>query len=261
MSYRGRIIGAIIGLLLFRHPVGMLIGFLVGLYFDKGYAGLRKGNASNTREHIQDIRALFMPFLFTSLGHLAKSDGRISEAEISHAEDVMKHYGFDVGMREEAIRWFQDGAKKDSRYEELLQEFAAAIRDKPDVKKVVLELLVSLAMADGIIHPREEALLLKIAVTLGVHERMFQLLLNQLKGQQAFGKADSNHELAEACRVLGVNESDSMDVIKKAYRKLMSEHHPDKLIAQGVPEAAIRMATEKSQVIQSAYEIVKKHKT
>ena len=67
--------------------------------------------------------------------------------------------------------------------------------------------------------------------------------------------------LSEAYKVLGVKETDDDQVIKKAYRKLMSEHHPDKLIAQGVPEEAIKMATEKAQTIQAAYELIKKHRS
>jgi DnaJ like chaperone protein len=258
MSYWGRVIGTILLLLAFKNPIAALIGFAIGYYFDKSFSRLVRENKSQPDNDAIEIKALFMPFLFTTLGYLAKVDGRVSEAEIDHVEAVMKNYGFDDAARDDAIRFFQQGAKQDNHYDDLLQRFAFAVKRKPDVIKVVLEIVIGLAIADGIIHEKEEVLLTKIASTLGIHERIFKLLLAQIKGQQSFSKGNKVSELSEAYQVLGVNETDNEATIKKAYRKLMSEHHPDKLIAQGVPEAAIKIATEKSQVIQAAYEVIKK---
>lgn len=260
MTYIGRIIGTILALLAFKNILVAIIGFAIGYYFDKAFSRAMRDNMQPADDNVDNIRALFMPFLFTALGHLAKVDGRIAEAEIQHAEEVMKHYGFDVSARDQAIRWFQEGARQDNHFDELLNNFVHAVRHQPDVKKIMLEFLISLALADGRIHPKEEVLLLKIAVALGVHERAFQLLLNQLKGEQTYRKSTKQDPLEEAYKALGVNANDDMDVIKKAWRKLMSEHHPDKLMAQGVPEEAIKMATEKTQLIQSAYELIKKHR-
>jgi DnaJ like chaperone protein len=260
MKYFGRIVGTVLALLAFKNLIGALIGFAIGYYFDRAFAKVINANLKAPDDDVPDIKALFMPFMFTALGHLAKVDGRISEAEIQRVEDIMKHYGFDTAARDEAIRCFQDGAKQENHFDELLNAFVHAVRNKPDVKKIMLELLISLALADGLIHPKEESLLLKIAVALGVHERVFQLLLNQLKGQKTYSTSTKENALEQAYKALGVNESDDMDVIKKAYRRLMSEHHPDKLIAQGVPEEVIKIATEKVQIIQSAYELIKKQR-
>ena len=60
--------------------------------------------------------------------------------------------------------------------------------------------------------------------------------------------------------MLGVDESASNPEIKKAYRKLMSQHHPDKMAARGVPEEMIRMATEKTAEISKAYEMIKENR-
>ena len=67
-------------------------------------------------------------------------------------------------------------------------------------------------------------------------------------------------DLAAAFRVLGVQESDDSTVIKRAYRKLMSEHHPDKLVAKGLPPEMMELAKEKAQSIQAAYDLIKKEK-
>ena len=66
--------------------------------------------------------------------------------------------------------------------------------------------------------------------------------------------------LRQAYAVLGVEETDSDAKIKKAYRRMMNQHHPDKLVAKGLPEEMIKLATEKTQEIKSAYELIKKER-
>ena len=95
------------------------------------------------------------------------------------------------------------------------------------------------------------------------HAHIAQLLrMAQAQGQfhQAPGSQGSITRVEVAYEALGVEASATDAEIKRAYRKLISENHPDKLIAKGVPDAMIRLATEKSQEIQSAYEVIKKHR-
>ena len=260
MNYTWRIVLTLAGLFLTKRPLGAILGFLLGYYFDWKAAHRQQPSGKRVSEN---IRNQFLPFLFASLGYVAKSDGRISEAEVDHTEKIMEMYGFDTLTRKQAIEWFKSGSQPDNDYDKRLKDFAAIARFRPDVKKVMLEMLIGMALADGVIHPLEEQALLHIAVTLGVNKRLFQALLDQLKGQQAFrqsaGKSTSD-ALAEAYTALGVKPADDMATIKKAYRRRMSEHHPDKLMAQGVPEEVIKIATEKSQVIQAAYELICKHR-
>ena len=79
----------------------------------------------------------------------------------------------------------------------------------------------------------------------------------QYQGYQQGSQRASIDELGNAYQALGVTSSESDREIKKAYRKLMSQHHPDKLIAQGVPEDMIKVGTEKAQEIQAAYDLIK----
>jgi DnaJ like chaperone protein len=109
-----------------------------------------------------------------------------------------------------------------------------------------------------------------IAEELGISRGQFDQFLSMMEGGQQFGgqssrsryqsSADAGPTLADACKVLGVNSTDDAAVIKRAYRKLMSEHHPDKLVAKGLPPEMMEMAKQKTQAIQAAYDLIRQEK-
>jgi len=77
--------------------------------------------------------------------------------------------------------------------------------------------------------------------------------------QQGAGRTPANgQQLANAYKVLGIDKNTAMPVIKKAYKKLMSQHHPDKLIAKGLPPEMMESAKQKTQDIQAAYDLIMK---
>jgi len=130
----------------------------------------------------------------------------------------------------------------------------------------LLEFLFSIAGGDGEMHQGEKAILAKTANYLGIGSRQFEQLLAMLTAQQNFHGGNyqqqgrpqaSANDLENAYKALGVSSTTSDRDIKKAYRKLMSQHHPDKLVAQGVPEDMMKVATEKAQEIQVAYDLIK----
>ena len=133
--------------------------------------------------------------------------------------------------------------------------------------QTLLVFLISLAQADQQFDEAEHTALRRIALMLGLNGAQLEQLLRMVQAQghfhaggsgQGAGYTSSADTLAEAYVALGVDPSVDDKTLKRAYRKLMSEHHPDKLIAQGMPEDMVKLATEKSQEIQSAYELVKK---
>jgi DnaJ like chaperone protein len=148
-----------------------------------------------------------------------------------------------------------------------------------DLLQFFLELQVSAAFADGSLHPSERQVLHKIAQGLGFSseqlERRLQMQEAAFRFQQQGGnfgghqghgqssgwqQASQQNQLADAFKVLGVSESADGKEVKKAYRKLMNEHHPDKLMAKGLPPEMMNVAKEKSQEIQNAYDLIKKVK-
>ena len=103
-----------------------------------------------------------------------------------------------------------------------------------------------------------KSLLEQIAQQIGFSRAEFEQLMSMISAQGQFaGGANETVSIDQAYAALGVSESDSDKDIKRAYRKLMSKYHPDKLIGQGVPEDMIKIATERSQDIQAAYELIK----
>lgn len=265
--YIGRIIGILLGIFAFKSLLGVAIGFAAGWYFDRSLikASKRVPPAGQSAEG----KALFLQTLFTAMGRLAKADGRVSKEEIQYAESVIKKFELSAESRQQAIDWFREGVKDGGDFEALVARFVAHSRGNRLMRAQFLELLLEQTMVDEVLHPSEENELLNIAGLLGVPAAVFRALLQRFKAQFHFhqeyshyqqqGQQRSNSDqLSDAYQALGVQASDNDAVVKRAYRKLISANHPDKLIAKGLPEAAIKKATERSQAIQQAYEMIKK---
>ncbi len=263
----GKLIGGLIGFFsggLF----GAIIGLFAGHFFDKGIGQAMGFDYGADRAQLQ---RLFFETTFTIMGHLAKADGRISEEEIKQAEALMERLGLTPEHRKEAIKLFKQGSQADFQLEPVISTFINEGGRKHNLPILLLEFLFSIAMADGEMHQSEKEILAKTAGYLGIGSRQFEQLLAMLTAQQNFHGGNygggnyqqqgrpqaSANDLDNAYKALGVTSSTSDRDIKKAYRKLMSQHHPDKLVAQGVPEDMMKVATEKAQEIQAAYDLIK----
>lgn len=241
---------------------GGLIGLLVGHYFDKGLV-----NVLNpvSREQQAVIQEQFFQTVFLLLGKLAKADGRVSEQEIAHTEQLMSQMGLGSDHRQQAIAHFKRGTQPDLSVAATLQEFNAVCGGNRNLKRLLLNYLLSLALADGVLAGEEEKLLREVAGYLGISPALFDQLIAMIRAQSQFRgyqhgghrRAASENDLQTAYAALGVEPAHSDTEIKRAYRKLMSENHPDKLMGQGVPEDMIKLATERSQEIQTAYDLIR----
>ena len=260
MQIIGKIIGAVLGYMAARW-IGAIVGLIAGHYFDKGLAGAR-AHASAAKD-MPLAEHPFFATVFTAMGLLAKADGRISEQEIAGAERIMAELGLDGAARAEAIALFKRGAAADFQLEPQIAIFLRKTALQPELRQTLLEYLVAFALADGELHDVELDILQRVATYLGFDRRQFLQFLDMLQAQQRFHhqpgqRGASVDEVADAYRALGVSAAASDSEIKTAYRKLMSQHHPDKLIAQGVPENMVKLATEKAQEIQAAYALIEK---
>jgi len=252
----GKLAGALLG-----YSIGgiftAIIGLIVGHLFDRGYALAQMGVSPAERQRIQDR---FFTTVFTLLGHMAKADGRISEAEIHQTEQFMAQMGLTPEHRREAIRLFKSGAEAEFDPDRALQEFLSVCGRHPDLIRLLLVYLVNVAMADGRLDQSEEQVLRRVAQALGVTAAAFEQLIRMIRAQDTFrgGQPAGGDNLEAAYEALGVGSSADNTEIKKAYRRLMREYHPDKLIGQGVPDDMVKEATERSQEIQAAYNVIKK---
>ena len=263
----GKLIGGLLGFFTLG-VFGALIGLGIGHFFDKGLGRAMGFDYGVDRQRLQQ---LFFETSFKVMGHLAKADGRISEAEIAQAESLMSRLGLTDEHRKLAIEYFKSGAKPDFDLQSTINIFVQGGGRGHNLPIMLLEFLFSIAIADGELHPTEKSVLVSTAGYLGMNSHQFEQLLAMLVAQQSFQQQRGNSqgfsgrssvdELKNAYKALGLDSSVTDRELKKAYRKLMSQHHPDKLIAQGIPDDMMKVATEKAQEIQVAYDLIKKSRS
>ena len=253
-----KLIGVIAGYYFFGF-FGALIGLFVGSFFDR-----MRGYGLGAMNPLQNAlrQGVFLETVFLSMGKLAKADGVVSQDEIAHVEQFMQKLGMTAEHRMQAIAWFKQGANPEFDINPTCKRFMAICGQTKNLKQVLLVYLIVMALADGHFHPAEEALLAGIASRLGYDQAAFKQMLDMVLNQSHFtgGQANAAAALDDAYKALGVTKDSTDQEIKRAYRKLMSQYHPDKLIGQGVPEDMIAMATEQAKEIQLAHDLIKKNR-
>jgi DnaJ like chaperone protein len=250
-----KLIAAIIGYYLYGF-FGALLGLFVGSIVDRA-----RDYGSGAINPLQNAlrQTVFLETMFISMGRLAKADGHISPQEIAHAEETMRQLGMTAEHRARAIELFKRGATPEFDIGPVYTRFMSVCGHTRHLRQMLLVYLVTMALADGHMHAAEESLLTDIAGRLGYTPAEFRQLMDMVLNQSRFmgGKASTESELDDAYKALGVTKDNTDQEIKRAYRKLISQYHPDKLIGQGMPADMIAMATEKTKEIQRAHDVIK----
>ncbi|MCY4471632.1 MAG: co-chaperone DjlA [Kistimonas sp.] len=254
--------------MLFGGPIAAVTGALVGIWLDKNIHGLRN-RRWQSQAYQQRIQTAFFEAAFLVMGRLAKADGRVNEEEIQMATSLMHEMQLGPGQRKQAIVLFNKGKEGASIMEALMN-----FRQHADAALVqmFLEVQVQACWADGEATAAEMSVLYEICRHLGVSRMDFQRLQQRVRAQRAFHSQDREYsgfqgnrqhrrpgagQLDEAYATLGVARGASPQEIKKAWRRRMSEHHPDKLVSKGLPEEMMQMAKRKTQEIQAAYDLIR----
>jgi DnaJ like chaperone protein len=255
MTIIGKLVGAVIGLIVFHNPFGLLIGAMFGHFYDVAMAQFRPPSMGTG----------FIEPLFAFAGALSKSDGRVSEVEIAAAESLMARLRLDGARRRAAIERFGAGKQSDFPVQLAINDLKRWCGGRRDLAFLVLDLLLDLVYAEGALAAPKLALLRKLCWALGVNDQELAAL-SAMKGYAPAGPGaqrgpgarpspSSGALRVDPYVVLGLERGANERDIKRAYRKLMSQHHPDKL--GDVPDELKRRAEERAREINAAYERVK----
>ncbi len=253
MSWWGKLLGGAMGFVL-GGPLGAVLGAVLGHQID------RQGAAAPDLDEMERRQAAFFTAAFSVMGHIAKADGLVSPDEIRLATRVMDRMELPPHLREFAKRLFGEGKHPDFPLEAALTQLA---REAPsrDLKRMFLEIQVFAAWADGHVHPAERAILQRICGHLGFDadtlSQVETLVQAELAHEFSAPGGAAAAPLHDAYAVLGVSPEADDAAVKRAYRRLMSQHHPDKLVAKGLPEEMMKTANAKAREIKGAYERVK----
>lgn len=266
----GKVLGTLFGFL-FGRIVGALLGLYVGHLFDKGMRQFHNPQGGfnryfNISSHA-DRQAIFFYSTFSVMGHIAKSNGRVTQIHIQAANLLMEHMGLNEEQKREAQTAFRDGKTSGFDLTGTLQDFRRSVFSRREILQMFVEIQIQGAFSDAVIDPREHAILLSVAKTLGFSEAGLAKLIARWEAEVRFhqqqhqGHSQSRpltkQALDDAYRLLGVGEDSSAAEIKKAYKKQMNQHHPDKLVSKGLPPEMLEMAKIKAQDIQAAYDMVR----
>jgi DnaJ like chaperone protein len=249
----GKIIGGVIGL--FRGGiVGAVIGAVLGHLVDRFLAGILSVGAT---------QKAFFDALFASLGALAKADGQVTKAEIQMVESLMQQMRITGDDRQRAIRLFNQGKQADFDLDAALHPFVHHSVVRQDLRQMFMQILVEAAFSSGGLSQAEHALLVRVASALRIPGQVFSAMLAARGAagaryeRAAGGPARQVAPLDQAYAQLGLTSDASDAEIKRAYRKLVSQYHPDKLVSHGLPEEMMEAAKKRVREINTAYDRIK----
>ena len=252
MAWWGTFIGGTLGFV-FGGPIGAMIGAALGGNLDRG---IKMGDQFDTGNQ-ERVQAAFFTTTFSVMGHVAKADGHVSAQEISAAKNIMAQMQLSAQQRKAAIKFFDQGKSADFPLEDILHQFKKECHGRRNLIQMFVEIQIATAQADGNVDDSEKRVLYTIGNILGFSRGQIEHLFNMANAQRA--SASGSLTLTQAYKILGINKGSSETEVKKAYRRLMSQHHPDKLVAKGLPDEMIQLATEKTQEIRKAYDLIKKN--
>jgi DnaJ like chaperone protein len=268
LSWWGKLVGGAFGFML-GGPLGALLGAALGHKFDKGLEGLPDDELEWQAGDRERVQTAFFTATFSVMGQVAKADGRVTQNEIRVAEQVMAQMSLAGEMRRTAIRLFNEGKSEGFPLDAVLEQFRRECHRRQNLIQIFIEIQLQSAYADGQMNNAEESLLLHICERLNVSEFVFRRLEQMIRAEQHYSRygAGAGRErqrpqpeqmaVRDAYAILNLSPDASDKQVKQNYRRLMSQHHPDKLVAKGLPEEMMKMAAQKTDEIRKAYERIK----
>ena len=238
-----------------------------------------------TKKRIQSNPTLYLTVVFEVLGHLSKAKGVVTQDDINLARQFMDRLQLDAASRQLAQESFNRGKASDYPLRSRLRELYFQYRFRRNVLNIFCEQLIQAALVDGKLDENESQLFFIVADEFHIPRQQMVIYIqmmmgsfhfrqgyydnqqnsqyqqnNQYNQSNRYGGYQNNSrqtDLQNAYNILGIDSSADIPEIKRAYRKLMNEHHPDKLVSKGLPKEMLEAAKKRAQEIQAAYDLIK----
>jgi len=250
MGWFGKIVGGTIGFAL-GGPLGAVAGAAFGHTFDKkdetNYLGQGQGNRLSMGESAQ---MTFFVATFSMLAKITGADGHVSREEIDSIENFMRQdLNLSPGSRQAAVNIFHAAGDSPQTFQDFAAQFHNAFQYQPRLLEMMVDVLLRVSVSDGNLSELEERLIISAVNIFGFSDEIYRKLRSKYVA-----------EFERYYAVLGCSRSDSVEQIKKQYRKLVFEYHPDKIMSKGLPDEFMKLAHDKFREIQEAYEYIKQER-
>ena len=252
MLWPGTLIGAGAGFAIASIP-GALLGALLGQALDRrmqlrSWAQLRERMGGRPVLRNDEL-------LFVLLGRLAKSNGRVVDGHIHQARQEMPSLDMTESAQRRAIAAFNRGKSGSDR----MRSYLRVLKAQPHAAEGVLRACWRMVWADGKADDAERDLINLWGKWLGWTPQQLQALAADYTPERK-PLVNRGTTYQEALRLLGVTATTEPSVIKRAYRRLLSRHHPDKVAGSGASLAQVREATERTRELHNAYSLIRERR-
>lgn len=193
--------------------------------------------------------------MFAVMGRIAKLDGRVTTPEVNYASIIMRLLGLDPLGRLEAIDYFELGKQPETDVLPFVRELVSSIGRRSALARIFIKIQCRLAFIKGDIRLKEKILLRDVAESLGFSKAEFLEICREMQIHASL-KQENGKFLRNAYHILQLEPDVEDGEIRRAYLRMMSRYHPDKLVRENLSEETLRIAQEKSTAIRSAYETV-----
>lgn len=250
MQWTGKLVGGVLGMAL--GPIGAAIGVALGHQYDQkaARAGARPGAEQ------------FFLSTFRVMGHVAKADGRVTEREIGAARRMMHSLRLDAAQVQLAIAEFTRGKQSGFVLEREMEALRAACQSQPEILRAFVEIQLRFALAGADMSGATRARVTRAATLLGITPPLLARMEAAMRGEGRAGGEVIDHaaRVAAAYRTLELDAAVTDEDLTRAYRRMMSRHHPDKLKANGLPDSMLEHAKQRTQAIREAYELLRQQR-
>jgi DnaJ like chaperone protein len=268
MGWMGKLIGGTLGFAI-GGPFGAIAGAAFGHTIDKSeelgriespFDGGSSGGADPfTRNRgfgfpygrnlspQQQSQIIFFVGAFSMIAKVAQADGTVSREEVRKVEEFMdRDLSLDPESRKTAERIFHTAVRSAERFDDLAYQFYGQFKGQPQILELLIDILYRVAAVDSVVSEGEQKLIDRAGTIFNFSAQRMETIRNRYVS-----------DLEKYYAVLGLDSKAADDEVKKAYRTLVNEYHPDKIASKGLPEEFTRFANEKFREIQEAYEKIR----